>query len=112
MIAFIYCVVSVLVTWIAAHFYYHRSSTRTPKWAEPIIQNLPSDPPTLSQLLRLFQKHLDSGDIQVHPALGRVACPECGEPARNFEEKVFGDDAYTILVATCPSCGWSEHVEV
>ena len=108
----IFLIVGFLFSWLIAHFYYHRSSTKTPKWADPIIKNLPEQPPTKIELLRLFQEHLDSGEIEVHPALGLVACPECGESAQKFEEVVYGDDAHTIVVAKCPSCGWSGHGEV
>lgn len=110
--ALLYFLAGVIGTIIVSHLYYRRASKEKPEWAKELIENLPADPPTLSQLLRLFQRHLDSGDVEIHPAIGRIACPECGEPSRNFENKVFGDDAHTIVVATCPNCGWSEHAEV
>jgi len=101
-----------LVTWLVTHFYYHRSSTCVPKWAEEFIRKLPAIPPTPSELLRLFQEQIDLGDIDINHPLGRVACPECGESAKKFEEKAFGDDYHTIIVYRCPSCGWSDHAEV
>lgn len=111
-LAAVIALASVLIGWFIAHLYYRRSSKETPEWAKDIIENLPADPPTLSQLIRLFQKHLDSGDIKIHPVFQIVACPKCGVPASTLEEKVFGDDTHTIVVATCPSCGWSETADV
>ncbi len=86
-----------VVSWLIAHLYYCRSSTQAPKWAKDLIQNLPANPPKPSELLRLFQEHLDSRDVEINYRLGRVACPECGASAKDFEEKVFGDDAHTIV---------------
>jgi endogenous inhibitor of DNA gyrase (YacG/DUF329 family) len=60
----------------------------------------------------LFQKHLDTGEVQIDPLLGRVACPECGRSAKRFEREAFGDDLATILVISCPACGWSQDVQV
>ena len=108
----IFLIAGFLLSWLIAHFYYHRSSTQIPNWAKPVIENLPEQPPSKVELLRLFQEHLDSGEIEVHPALGCVACPDCGESSQNFKEKVYGDDAHTIVAVTCPSCGWSENAEV
>ena len=108
----LYFLAGVIITVIVSQLYYRRASKETPDWAKELIENLPSDPPTLTELLRLFQRHLDSGDIEIHPAILRVACPECGESARNFENKVFGDDAHTIVVVSCQKCGWSEDAEV
>ena len=108
----LYAALSALISWFITHRYYRRSSKETPEWAKDIIENLPADPPTLSQLIRLFQKHLDSGDIQMHPVFKIVACPKCGVPVRDLEEKVYGDDAHTIVIATCPSCGWTETADV
>ncbi len=83
-----------------------------PAWAKDLIDNLPTQQPKPSELLKLFQEHLDSGDIKINHLLGRVACPECNASVKEFEERVVGEDAHTIVVFTCPECGWSEHVEV
>ena len=96
MVEFLYLIAGFLLSWLIAHFYYHRGSTQSPDWAKPIIENLPEQPPNKIELLRLFQEHLDSGEIEVHPAFGRVACPECGESSQEFEEKVFGDDVPAV----------------
>jgi hypothetical protein len=101
-----------LFSWSIAHFYYKRSSIQVPVWAKPLIANLPKDQPKLSELLRLFQKHLDSGEVIINPILGRVACPKCGESAKNFEENSVGDEYHTIVSYTCPTCGWYYDTEV
>jgi hypothetical protein len=105
-------VVSGVVAWIIAHFYYRRTSTAIPEWAKPIVEHLPMQKPSKEELLRLFQEHLDSGDVEIDPLLRRVACPECGEPAKNFEKKLVGDDLHSVAIISCPSCGWSENVDV
>ena len=101
------CIISLLI----AHLYYRRSSITTPEWAKEIVKHLPAQPPSEDELLKLFQEHLDSGEVEVNPLLGRVACPQCGESVKNFKEDVFGDDSVTIVAVTCPSCGWSEDVQ-
>lgn len=103
--------VGCLFSWGIAHFYYKRSSTQAPAWAKLLVDNLPAQQPKLSELLRLFQKHLDSGEAIINLS-GQVVCPECGESAKNFEEKSFGDENHTIISYTCPNCKWSENVEV
>ena len=112
MIETIYFIAGCVISWLVAYLYYYRTSTRAPKWAEGLIQNLPANPPKPSELLRLFQEHLNSGEVEFNYPLGRVACPECGAPASDFDEKIFGDDAHTIVVYTCRSCGWTDDAEV
>ncbi len=102
-----YSLVACAFTWLIAHFYYHRSSTQVPPWAKKLIQNLPDNPPKLNELLRLFQDYLDSGDIEIKFPLNLIVCPECGASAKDFEDKIHGDDFHTVIVYTCPSCGWS-----
>lgn len=97
--------------WLIAYLYYRLSSTKLPEWAKEIVKRLPERQPSEEELLKLFQENLDSGDIEVNQLLGRVAYPNCGASAKNFEEKVFGDDSVTIVALTCPACGWSENVQ-
>lgn len=108
----LYFCAGMLVTILVTHVYHKRAAIQTPEWAERLIAELPSDPPTLSELLRLFQRSLDAGDVYIHPVLQKVACPDCGASASEFEEKVFGDDKFTVLNVSCPSCGWSESADV
>ena len=63
-------------------------------------------------MLGLFQQALDTGQLRPDPVLGNVACPDCHAPASDFGHKVYGDDAHTVIVASCPRCGWSDHAEV
>jgi hypothetical protein len=100
------------VSWLVTHIYYKKSSTEIPDWAKPIIDKLPQSQPSESELLELFQEALNSGDIIPDPILGHVACPNCKSPASDFEEKGFGDEYHTIVVKTCPHCGWSDHAEL
>lgn len=101
-----------IISWLIAHLYYRRSSKTIPDWAKELVENLPKEQPTEDELLQLFQEHLDSGEIEIDPLLGIVACPNCGESAKNFERKLVGDDSVSLGVITCPSCGWSEDIRV
>jgi RNase P subunit RPR2 len=62
--------------------------------------------------LETFQRAIDAGHVKIHPVFGMVACPECYAPLSEMDEKVYGDDRVTVLSATCPRCGWSDHSEV
>ncbi|MDO3377317.1 hypothetical protein [Geoalkalibacter halelectricus] len=101
-----------LISWIISHQYYKKSSIKVPPWAEEIIGRLPEVPPTKQKLLELFQDALTDGEVQIHPVLGIVACPDCKSPISEFREKAFGDDRVTIASITCPHCGWHQSVEV
>ena len=111
MVEIVIFIAGCIISWLIAHLYFHRSSTTIPEWAKEIVKRLPAQPPSEDELLKLFQEHLDSGEVEVNPLLGRVACPQCGESVKNFKEDVFGDDSVTIVAVTCPSCGWSEDVQ-
>jgi len=112
MIEIVIFFVGCTVTWLITHSYYKRSLTTIPEWAKPIVEHLPKKIPTKDELLQLFQEHLDTGEVEVDPLLGRVSCPECGESSKNFKKTGFGDDSHYVVVISCPSCGWSESVEV
>jgi len=101
-----------IISWAVTHFYYKKASTDIPDWAKQIVEKLPQSKPTESELLELFQEALDTGDVVPDPILGYVACPNCKAPASDFEEKGFGDEYHTIVVKTCPHCGWSETAEL
>ncbi len=105
-------VVGGLVSWFITHLYHRKSSINAPEWAKSILERLPADPPSKERLLELFQDALESGDATPDPVLGHVACPECGAPSTEFEHKTHGDDYHTIVVASCPHCGWNDHAEV
>lgn len=105
-------IVSSVVTWIITYFYYRQSSINVPKWAKEMVKHFPEQKPSSEELLRLFQENLDSGEVKVDPLLGRVACPQCGESSKNFERTGFGDDLHSVAIISCPSCGWSESVDV
>tara|TARA_B110000037_G_C17026369_1_gene467551 strand:- start:15 stop:356 length:342 start_codon:yes stop_codon:yes gene_type:complete len=101
-----------MVSWIVSHTYYKKSSTEIPDWAKPIIEKLPNNKPTKDQLLKLFEEELISGNIRPDPILGYVACPKCKANATDFESTVVGNNDHTIVIKTCPHCGWSEDTEV
>jgi hypothetical protein len=101
-----------IVSWALTHAYYRKGSIEVPEWAKPIVANLPSEPPSKERLLELFQTALNKGDVTPDPVFGHVACPECHSPFGDIEKKVFGDDRYTVVVATCPHCGWSADADV
>jgi len=101
-----------LASWLITHAYHRRSSVTPPDWAKDLVKSLPRRQPTDKQLRILFQRHLDSGKVEIDPILGRVACPECGASAKRFRREHFGDDRVDVVVATCPQCGWSDHAEV
>jgi len=112
MIEIVIFIAGCLISWLIAHFYYLRSSTTIPNWAKEFVKNLPKQQPTKDELLQLFQDHLDSGEIEIDPLLVRVACQNCGESAKNFKRRSFEDNTVTIVNTNCPSCGWSEDVQV
>jgi hypothetical protein len=101
-----------LVTLIVTHIYYRKSSTSVPEWAKPVLENLPASPPTPDELLRLFQEALDSGEATPDPVLGHVACPDCGTPSTQFRHTTHTDDRLTVVVAECPTCGWTDHTQI
>jgi RNase P subunit RPR2 len=105
-------IVSGVIAWIIAHFYYRRTSNTIPEWAKLFVEHLPVQKPSKEELLRLFQEHLDSGDVEIDPILRRVACPECGESAKNFKKEGVGNELHTVVIFSCPSCGWSEDIDV
>ena len=106
--------IGCFVTWYFARYYYRRAQREIPDWAMELLSSLPEIPPTPSELLRIFQKYLDSGDATYNHLLGVVACPKCGTSAKDFEEKYLGEtDRETGVISfTCPGCGWSETAEV
>ena len=108
MVELLFFIAGILV----ALFFYHRASTQTPEWAKEFVKDLPKEPPTEEELLRLFQEHLDSGEIEFDPEFGLVACPNCGGSAAEFEKEIYEDDRTSIVVAKCPSCGWADDTEV
>ena len=95
---FIIFIAGCIISGLIAHFYYRRSSRTPPEWAKEFVKHLPIQPPTEDELLQLFQEHLDSGEIEIDPVLGIVACPECGESAKSFERKLVGDDSVSLGV--------------
>ena len=103
-------IITVIISVLIALFFYRRSSIVTPKWAKPILRQLPKQKPSSEELLQIFQEHLDTGEFEIDPHLQIVACPECGESAKNFERSGVGDDNVTIVTISCPSCGWSKDV--
>lgn len=101
-----------IISWFVTYIYYRKSTSEIPEWAKPIIDKLPPEQPSQEKLLELFQEALNNEEIIPDPILGHVACPECKTTASDFQEKSYGDDYHTIVVKTCPHCGWSEQVEV
>ena len=101
-----------LFTWLITHIYHSRSTIKTPEWAKPLIEKLPDVPPSKNELLKIFQEYIETGEVEVDPLLGYVACPNCKASAKDFERECFCDDYRTIVVITCPTCGWSETCEV
>jgi hypothetical protein len=100
------------VSWIITHAYYRHSSKIAPDWAQPLIAKLPDSPPTKERLLELVQEYIGKGEVKVNDPTGHIACPECANSAEHFEQKVFGDEHHTIVVTSCPACGWSQTDEV
>lgn len=105
-------VVSVFITWVVARFYYKKSLTHIPDWAKPLVEKLPQSKPSEAELLKLFQEALNTGEIVPDPIFGHVACPECKNPASDFQEKILGDEYHTIIVKSCAHCGWNDHAEL
>ncbi len=101
-----------LTSWLTTHWYFKKSSKEVPEWFKPTLNKLPNEKPSKEQLLELFQDALNYGEIKQHPILGHVACPECKAPLKDLEEKLFGDDAHTIVSVSCTHCGWNETTEV
>ena len=100
------------ISWIITHLYYRKSNIDVPEWAKPLIKKLPEIAPSKEELLKLFQKELNNGNINLHPVFWHVACPICKLPITELKEELFGDDNHTILVLTCPNCGWSDSTEI
>ena len=109
---FIGIVAGGLISWLISHLYYKQSSIKVPPWAKEIIDKFPEVPPTKQKLLELFQDSLADGEVEIHPILGIVACPDCKAPISEFRENAFGDDNVTIASITCTHCGWNQSVEV
>ncbi len=101
-----------IISWIIACLYYRKTNTNAPAWAFPLIEKLPLIAPSEEELLRLFQEQINAGLIKPHPVFSHVACPNCGAPISELQEKVYGDEATTILDLSCPNCGWSDWSEV
>jgi len=96
------------LSWCIAYIYHHKASTEIPDWAKPIVERLPPSRPPEAELLKLFQQALNTGEVVPDPLLGHVACPECKAPGSDFQEESFGDEYLTLIVKSCPHCGWSE----
>lgn len=105
-------VIGGAISWFVTHIYHHKSSTEIPDWAKPIVEKLPPSRPPEAELLKLFQQALNTGEIVPDPLLGHVACPDCKAPASDFKDKTFGDEYHTIIVKSCPHCGWNDHAEL
>lgn len=99
-------------SWLITHLYYRKSSSQVPEWAKPLIEKLPDTPPTKEKLLELVQEYLNRGEVVVNEPTGHIACPECGNTAEQFQQEVFGDHRHTVVVTSCPACGWSQTDEV
>lgn len=106
-------VVSALFTWLVAMHFYRRQASEPPAWALEWVRSLPQEKPSLFELIGLVQKALDDGRLKVHPANSNLlACPECGTPSQDFQDRVYGDDHVTVVSVTCPGCGWNESYEI
>jgi ribosomal protein L37E len=105
-----------LLSWLITHLYHRHSSKQAPEWADEwlkgLIEKLPDTPPTKERLLELVQEYLKQGNAVVNEPAGHIACPECANSAENFEQSVCGDDSHTIVITSCPACGWSQSDEV
>jgi hypothetical protein len=101
-----------VISWIVTRHYYKKSSVNAPEWAKPLIEKLPKAAPSLQELTALFQEEINKGTIKPHPVFQYVACPNCKASLDTLDVKAFSDDYRTVLVMTCPNCGWSESAEV
>ena len=105
--------IGAFLSFIITSHYHQRSSCETPKWAENFIKKLPKEKPSKRELIKLFQEYLDDGEAVIHEVTGHVACPECGEPASSFEDKVHTvNDYVSVAEVRCPQCGWKTYGEV
>ncbi len=105
-------VIGGTISWVVTHIYYQKSSNEIPDWAKQLVEKLPQSKPSEAELLELFQQALNTGEIVPDPLLGHVACPDCKAPASDFKDKSFGDEYHTIIVKSCPHCGWNDHAEL
>jgi len=79
---------------------------------ETYYREIAKEPPTKEKLIELFQEALDTGEAEIDPIFGYVACPQCKAPAKDFKKKGFGDDYTTVVHVYCPHCGWSNTAEI
>lgn len=94
-----------IISWIISRKYHMKSNQCPPDWAIPLIEKLPKLAPTDEEFLNLFQDEISIGNIKPHPVFSIVACPNCGAPLKELEERAYGDDVHTILEIECPQCG-------
>jgi rubredoxin len=66
-----------------SHWYYRKSSSEVPQWAQPLIQRFPITAPTIDELTDLYHEAMLAGEIVPHPS-GFIKCPECGAGADQF----------------------------
>lgn len=97
-----------------SYYFYRRSSQETPDWAKGLVARFPSGPPLLEQLIEYYHEALEAGAIRPDPFTGRVKCPKCGAPARDFENADATDEEHdrSYRGVRCPHCTWEELSEV
>ena len=110
MTATLFFVLGAAASWLISHIYYRLSSTTLPEWAYPLIRELPNSKPSPRELLEIVQEYLDLRLIEIKEPINRIACPKCGNTARDFIEKYHttDDGLHSLVSYKCPTCGWQD----
>ncbi len=77
-----------------------------------MIEKLPDLPPSKEHLLEIVQECLKEGSAVVSKAAEYPVCPDCGNPSEYLQQEVVDDEGYSIVITSCPACGWIQGMEL
>ncbi len=113
-IAIITCLLSAIISWGIAKFYYRRSSVDQNrlwgKFTNELRQILLDDPRTSLSVIELNEL-LENKTIERAPTgspLPYKACPKCGSEELERKSSVNQQDDEIYYTIGCKLCGWGE----
>lgn len=105
-------ILGAVLGWLVSRRYYRLAARDSRDQQEMLQLTAPYLVPTPEYFRRMIQREVETGGIRPHPVFQHVQCPECEAPFEEMKEQIYGEDTCTVLVVSCPRCGWTESTEV
>jgi hypothetical protein len=77
-----------------------------------LIEKLPDLSTSKEHLLEIVQECLKNGSAVVNKPAKYPICTDCGNSSEHLQQEVIDDKEYSILITSCPACGWIQAMEV